>query len=597
MNKRPWFPVYVLLCGFPLVGAAHAGTISIDLYSDATCSLDDSTWDCPGPLLAHVSTLNDSSLIPGDNIYTFSPAGIALTDDTIYWIGLSSFDGSVAQWDYQADDSGLYVTGYGYYSNALGYSDNSTGAYLMTIFDTSYGDEFDSINPLYGGGTIIDSDGIVNGPLYASWATSGGSIPSYPSDASDPPGNLLSSVSVELYDPASAPVPEPSSALLIGVGLVGLLAWRLRSPAARRALAAVLPLAAGLALWVPAWAQTPAAIHRSSDEEVNAARGYWTPERMATAIPMPMPMSTGSPSLSTRLLRPEGTTSSTAPGFDPAGAPVGVNRSGVLRPHSPVIPAAVGNCTDCTNNGTCIPYNSTFIVSPDLYNSNQSNLPYRAVGKVFFTMDGFNYVCSGSSIGGSAVLTAGHCVSDGNGNYVTNWVFVPEFYNFTSPLPFPWVATQLLTFPEFLNGGDLGRDVGFAVVKGLQNGVAISASLSDSVGHLGFAWNQNPTALNWSAFGYPIIYYTGLEMIQTVATTACRNPLQTPASVGIGSYLKSGASGGPWVLDFLPTLTDLNLNYVGGLNSYITPSGQQVYTPYFDQAVKDLKDQAVAAKP
>jgi hypothetical protein len=31
MNKRPWFPVYVLLWGFVLVGAAHAGTVSMYL--------------------------------------------------------------------------------------------------------------------------------------------------------------------------------------------------------------------------------------------------------------------------------------------------------------------------------------------------------------------------------------------------------------------------------------------------------------------------------------------------------------------------------------------------------------------------------------
>jgi hypothetical protein len=565
--------------------------------------------------VAYIGTLNDLSLIPGDQIYTFTPVGtIALTGNTIYWIGLSSIDGSIAQWDYEADDSGLYVSGYGYYDNTDGYLDNSTGAYLMTVIDTGFGDEFDSINPLYGGGTVIDSSGIALGPLYASWETAGA------------PGDL-SSVSVELYDPA--PAPEPSSAVLIGVGLVGLLAWRLRSPAVRRALAAVLPLAAGLGLWVPAWAQTPAAVHRVSDDEVSATLKYWTKERMASAIPAPLPAVTGR-APSTRLARPEDSTS-LVPGFDPAGAPLNATRSGALRPHTPVIPPATGNCSDCTNNQTCAPYNSTFTVTDSYYQTAQANLPYVAVGKVYFTMSGQNYLCSGASIGGSAVLTAGHCVADGVGNFHTNWTFIPDLYvadapgyPTASPEGYVWAATQLITFPEFFSGADLGRDVGFAIVKGYPWGSSlttpISASLSQVNGYLGFAWNQNPTGALWNSFGYPInfpyngtylgsLYIgTGLVMIQTNAVTACRDSSWSPATVGIGSLMGNGASGGPWVLNFLPTLADFNLNYAGGVNSYVYGYGSEVsgvatfiptqaYSPYFDQAVKDLKDQAVATKP
>lgn len=44
---------------------------------------------------------------------------------------------------------------------------------------------------------------------------------------------------------------------------------------------------------------------------------------------------------------------------------------------------------------------------------NYQTIPYKAVGKVFFTSQGANYVCSGSISGNNAVLTAGHCVSNG----------------------------------------------------------------------------------------------------------------------------------------------------------------------------------------
>jgi hypothetical protein len=263
-----------------------------------------------------------------------------------------------------------------------------------------------------------------------------------------------------------------------------------------------------------------------------------------------------------------------------------------------VIPPWTGNCSDCTGNTTCNPYSATFAVPLDLYNTNQANLPYRAIGKVFFTSAGRNFTCSGASIGGSAVLTAGHCVSDGQGNFYTNWVFVPDFYVYTTPEASPWVATQLMTFPAFLNDTDLARDVGFAVVEGPAS--ANGATLSEVLGHLGFAWNLNPTGVVWNAFGYPILVYGGLIMVQTDAVTACRDQINStdPQDVGIGRTQTGGGSGGPWIFDFRATLTDLSMNYAGGVNSFVSSGGgYQVYSPYFDQAVKNLKDQAVAAKP
>jgi hypothetical protein len=130
---------------------------------------------------------------------------------------VSTRNASVAQWDYEANDAGLSVAGSGYYSAAMGYNLDSTGAYMMTVEDTgSDGDEFDSINPAYGAGPVVGSDSVIAGPLAASWNT--GSAP----------GNLTS-VALELYRPElNQATPLPSSVLLIGLGLSTLLAWRLR---------------------------------------------------------------------------------------------------------------------------------------------------------------------------------------------------------------------------------------------------------------------------------------------------------------------------------------------------------------------------------
>lgn len=69
----------------------------------------------------------------------------------------------------------------------------------------------------------------------------------------------------------------------------------------------------------------------------------------------------------------------------------------------PFMPILEGNTTDSdfASKTEEVPY--------DEY----SNQPYKVVGKVFFSSGGNDYVCSASASGNNAVLTAGHCVSDG----------------------------------------------------------------------------------------------------------------------------------------------------------------------------------------
>jgi hypothetical protein len=414
----------------------------------------------------------------------------------------------------------------------------------------------------------------------------------------------------------------PADVLARGIALLAS-AWRLRSPLVRRALAIALPLAAGLALGLSATAQTRAVVHQVSDEEAAAAISYWTPERQASAIPFPMEdLAAKARPLSAGHVQPDaGNAPGGPPGFDPAGLPLDFYLKGRPSPYNPVIPPWTGNCSDCSGAAyaNCNLYSTNFVVPFDAYSTAGADLPFRAVGKVFFTIPpgGLpfpgNYVCSGASIGGSAVLTAGHCVGAFGGFY-TNWAFVPEFNQYTTAEGYGWVATQLITFPEFLNDADMGRDVGFAVVKGYPDpdtnpdAPPICADLSDVAGNLGFAWNQDLTRANWSVFGYPILsfpslppypgYLLGLNMVQTNSVTGCRNDNLSPPSVGIGSSMGGGASGGPWLLDFRPTLTDLFTNLVGGINSYVPNYDfTQIYSPYFDQAVKNMKDQAVHTRP
>src|SRR4029453_2045217 len=60
--------------------------------------------------------------------------------------------------------------------------------------------------------------------------------------------------------------------------------------------------------------------------------------------------------------------------------------------------------------------------------------PYPVIGKLFFTIPGAgNYVCSAAVISYRLIATAGHCVASGNGDYYTNFSFVPALRNRSGP--------------------------------------------------------------------------------------------------------------------------------------------------------------------
>ena len=92
-------------------------------------------------------------------------------------------------------------------------------------------------------------------------------------------------------------------------------------------------------------------------------------------------------------------------------------------------------------------------------------IPYETNGKVFFTNDGSNYVCSGTSVSvpdGREVWTAGHCVAntDGTHLYDTSFVFDPAYNgNATKSLPKGvWAGREFGHRHNWINNGDFTWD-------------------------------------------------------------------------------------------------------------------------------------------
>ena len=175
---------------------------------------------------------------------------------------------------------------------------------------------------------------------------------------------------------------------------------------------------------------------------------------------------------------------------------------------------------------------------------NVAETPVSHIGKVFFTLGGANYVCSGNAVvaaNEATVSTAGHCVNEGPGAFATRWVFVPAYENGSAPYG-SFAATELVAPTQWTQGGDITYDTAFAVVSD-QSGV----SLADQVGASGVAFNQ-ARGLTYTAFGYPAARPFDGETLQSCSGAASDDPYGQTQSQGIPCNMTGGSSGGPWFL-------------------------------------------------
>ena len=173
-----------------------------------------------------------------------------------------------------------------------------------------------------------------------------------------------------------------------------------------------------------------------------------------------------------------------------------------------------------------------------------TSFPTRTNGKVFFTDDGVNYVCSGTALlsgNKSVVWTAGHCVHDGAVNFHTNWAFVPGYADGSRPYG-TWTARSLLTTNGWATRGDFSYDEGAAVVS-LSGGRA----LTDVTGGRNIAFN---TARNqtYASHGYPAASpFNGQRLWVCTSPLRYNDTSANPATMGIDCNMTGGSSGGGWI--------------------------------------------------
>ncbi|MEU5128458.1 trypsin-like serine peptidase [Streptomyces mobaraensis] len=205
-------------------------------------------------------------------------------------------------------------------------------------------------------------------------------------------------------------------------------------------------------------------------------------------------------------------------------------------------------------------------------------------GRVFFTMQGRTASCSGDAVtsaNGSTVLTAGHCVKY-QGNWHTNWTFVPGYHDGQAPYG-TWAATKTLSTPQWTASEDMNNDVGAAVVGPLDG-----KRLTDVVGGQGLDFNGGYNKRMYS-FGFPAASpYDGTKLIHCSGNST-KDFLLTKDH-GLSCNMTGGSSGGPWFTSF-DEATGTGLQ--ASVNSFgYTFLPNTMFGPYFGDVAKTLYDQA-----
>jgi V8-like Glu-specific endopeptidase len=316
-----------------------------------------------------------------------------------------------------------------------------------------------------------------------------------------------------------------------------------------------------------------------------SATRIWTAEEMAAAKPMPLRRFPGGPGAPSAAMQPTG-----EPGLDPGGRPA-------KDLTTPVVEQSEGEevyLGEVDPLGYSYPFPFTrYELFPRVKKLYQF-YPYKAVGKLFFNQGGGSWVCSASAIGNAGVWTAGHCVSDGAGNWSSNVVFVPAYYDGSGSLG-QWQQYNLWVFTAWHTSGDWSRDSGGVVVHDISAG-GNTYRLGNVTGYLGFAWNWPRNSQHWHVIGYPAASpFNGQRQMVCTASDAIAD-FGSPATIGIGCDQTGGSSGGPWIRNFSHVAGAAN--YLNGNVSY--GYGSQplaMYGPYFDDLSKSLKDAIVGEDP
>ncbi|MFC4013508.1 trypsin-like serine peptidase [Nonomuraea purpurea] len=271
--------------------------------------------------------------------------------------------------------------------------------------------------------------------------------------------------------------------------------------------------------------------------------GYWTPERMAKALPIDLLDVVTKGGLLSGLVAPRSTGGQTAP----------------QRGHGKPQTSTIG---------------SRWVTG---------GLVAKTTGRVFLTLEGADFVCSASTVKSrnrDVVVTAGHCVKNGAGEWAANWTFIPG-YETGGRQPFgQYPARRMFVAEPWSRSGDDNHDVGMVALAAPRG-----RHVADVVGTQEIAFNR-PRGGQAFGFGYPADPpYDGDHLVYCAGRLK-DDPYTQTRDQGLGCDMTAGSSGGPWMTSFD---AGTGRGTITSLSSFKYSDDQHtMYGPYLGDAAKAL---------
>ncbi|MEP7008974.1 MAG: hypothetical protein ABJC13_01480 [Acidobacteriota bacterium] len=325
----------------------------------------------------------------------------------------------------------------------------------------------------------------------------------------------------------------------------------MRNSTLLRHTAVAIALSAIAAIAAPASAFAAGnAVGKENTDKTNAIN-YWTPEMIRSARPLPLPKVSADTRAAnaTEANAVEANSVPTGANGAPPKANAAALATRLLSQDDAAEIAAARAAIEAydlegDNFGTLNAQFSSTRVFPD---SATVAYPYLTVGKLFFTIPGQgNFICSGSTLRRRVILTAGHCVHNGNGNvsgYYTNFMFVPAYRNGVAPAGV-WDWQYVNTTATWFNGNSVfPNSADYAMIEPRDIGSNIIGNITGFLGYQTLKLFPNHAHL----LGYPANHDSG-ERMHEVTSESLRKT--NPNAVEYGSDMRGGSSGGPWVQNF-----------------------------------------------
>jgi len=323
----------------------------------------------------------------------------------------------------------------------------------------------------------------------------------------------------------------------------------------------------------------------SLDNPGTAARNteeYWTPERLQGAKPLDLPTATA-PADAQLVERPIYEESISQLGREPT-VDISPDNTLLFEPIDIEVPIEDAASESIPYSvGTDRAYFTSSRVTPAP--AAQNSYPFRATGKLFFSKNNKDYICSASVIRPRVVITAGHCVYNAvDRTWHTNLAFHPAHHNGSTPYGIWYPSWIIVTSSWAYGGGGVPNRGDFAIMEMYDSN---SKRIGDVTGYYGwrtYALNPNHVTI----LGYPGSFDNGRWMHRVDSQSFRATASNT---VDYGSDMTGGSSGGPWLENFGETSTGQSLspsgtNYVIGVTSY-GPSTDYIGKRYQGSSVLD----------